>query len=71
MGAALEPSGEEGEQALSYPVAAMRVRWDELQGHLVHGIHRGFVRVRGPAPLGLTWELGARPGADTGPLAVR
>jgi hypothetical protein len=35
--------------------------------HHLHGVHRGWVRVRGQAPEGLTWELGVRPGAA--PLA--
>ncbi len=26
--------------------------------HHLHGVHRGWVRVRGQAPEGLTWELG-------------
>jgi hypothetical protein len=28
--------------------------------HHLHGVHRGWVRVRGVAPDGLTWELGER-----------
>ncbi len=35
--------------------------------HHLHGVHRGWVRVRGQAPEGLTWELGVRTGAA--PLA--
>jgi 5-methylcytosine-specific restriction endonuclease McrA len=35
--------------------------------HHLHGVHRGWVRVRGRAPEGLTWELGVRPGGA--PLA--
>ncbi len=35
--------------------------------HHLHGVHRGWVRVRGQAPERLTWELGVRPGAA--PLA--
>jgi hypothetical protein len=34
--------------------------------HHLHGVHRGFVRVRGVAPDGLAWELGERAGADPG-----
>jgi len=30
--------------------------------HHLHGVHRGWVRVRGQAPHGLTWELGVCPG---------
>jgi hypothetical protein len=30
--------------------------------HHLHGVHRGWVRVRGRAPDGLTWELGAGAG---------
>ena len=30
--------------------------------HHLHGVHRGWVRVRGQAPEGLTWELGVRSG---------
>lgn len=36
--------------------------------HHLHGIHKGYIRVRGVAPDGLTWELGVRPGAA--PLEV-
>ncbi len=36
--------------------------------HRLHGVHRGWVRVRGPALEGLTWELGVRP--DGAPLVV-
>lgn len=36
--------------------------------HHLHGIHLGWVRVRGRAPSRLTWELGVRAGAP--PLAV-
>ncbi len=35
--------------------------------HHLHGVHRGWVRVHGQAPDGLTWELGVRRGAA--PLA--
>jgi hypothetical protein len=31
--------------------------------HHLHGVRRGWVRVRGQVPEGLTWELGVRPGA--------
>jgi len=31
-------------------------------GHHLHGVHRGFIRVRGRAPDRLVWELGVRPG---------
>ncbi len=33
--------------------------------HHLHGVHRGFVRVRGLAPDGLAWELGEREPAPT------
>jgi hypothetical protein len=36
--------------------------------HHLHGVHRGWVCVRGRAPEGLTWELGVRPGGA--PLVV-
>jgi hypothetical protein len=32
--------------------------------HHLHGVHAGYVRVRGIAPDALTWELGVRPGAE-------
>jgi 5-methylcytosine-specific restriction endonuclease McrA len=37
--------------------------------HHLHGVHAGYVRVRGTAPDGLTWELGLGPGGA--PLEVR
>jgi 5-methylcytosine-specific restriction endonuclease McrA len=30
--------------------------------HHLHGVHAGYIRVRGSAPGGLTWELGLGPG---------
>ena len=36
--------------------------------HHLHGVHAGYIRVRGRAPDGLTWELGR--GFDGGPLEV-
>jgi 5-methylcytosine-specific restriction endonuclease McrA len=30
------------------------------QAHHLHGVHDGYVRVRGAAPDGLEWELGER-----------
>lgn len=36
--------------------------------HHLHGIHRGYVRVRGRAPDALTWELGR--GHDGAPLEI-
>jgi hypothetical protein len=36
--------------------------------HHLHGVHQGWVRVRGRAPEGLTWEQGVRPGGT--PLVV-
>jgi hypothetical protein len=33
--------------------------------HHLHCIHRGWVRVRGTAPHGLIWELGARPRVES------
>jgi hypothetical protein len=36
--------------------------------HHLHGVHLGWLRVRGRAPDGLTWELGVRAGAP--PLQV-
>jgi hypothetical protein len=35
--------------------------------HHLHGVHDGYVRVRGEAPFGLQWELGERPVADVRP----
>jgi len=35
--------------------------------HHLHGVHRGWVRVRGHAPDGLRWQLGVR--ADGTPIA--
>jgi hypothetical protein len=32
--------------------------------HHLHGVHRGFIRVYGRAPDGLTWELGCRVGRE-------
>ena len=37
-------------------------------GHHLHGVHLGYVRVRGEAPDQLRWELGVRPGME--PLEV-
>jgi hypothetical protein len=31
-------------------------------GHHLHGVHKGYIRVRGKAPDELHWELGVRPG---------
>jgi hypothetical protein len=31
-------------------------------GHHLHGVHMGYVRVRGKAPDRLHWQLGVRPG---------
>jgi hypothetical protein len=39
-----------------------------LCAHHLHGVHAGYVRVRGAAPGGLTWELGRGPGGA--PLEV-
>jgi hypothetical protein len=36
--------------------------------HHLHGVHAGYVRVRGTAPDGLRWELGVGLGPDGGPL---
>jgi hypothetical protein len=32
--------------------------------HHLHGVHAGYIRVRGGAPEGLLWELGAAPDLD-------
>jgi hypothetical protein len=56
--------GDEGENLVALCAA-----------HHLHCVHLGWIRVRGRAPDGLTWELGVRPGAPpllvVGPAAAR
>ncbi|TMA84015.1 MAG: hypothetical protein E6J63_23670 [Deltaproteobacteria bacterium] len=38
----------------------LRRKLEACAAHHLHGVHKGWIRVRGVAPARLVWELGAR-----------